>query len=432
MRGSEGGGRFTRREWLLLAVLTAVQFCHVLDFVLVMPLGPMLMRSLRIGPQQFGMLVSAYTFSAALAGLAAAAFMDRFDRKRMLLGLMAGFGIGTLLCGLTEQYAFLIAARIVAGAFGGVMAGVVFAIIGDQIRPERRGTATGVVMASFSAASVLGLPFGLSLAEHSGWQTPFLLLSAVTGLVLVFGLFALPAMRAHVAPVREAGPFRGLWEVAREPRHLMAFGFTTAIMFSAFTVTPYLSPYLTRNVGVPETHLDLVYLAGGLATLVTGPVIGRLADRYGHARVFAAAALLSIVPMLAVTNLPRVPLAVVLTVTSLMMVMGSGRMISATALLTGVVVPRHRGSFMSLNASVQQGAAGLATFVGGLVIADGADGRLTRYPWVGALAVGATLATLYLVTRLRTVAAAPALHYEAGAPPVAAPLEAPRHAAGAD
>ncbi|HEU0015122.1 MAG TPA: MFS transporter [Longimicrobium sp.] len=431
MQAGEAAGRFTRREWLLLAVLTAVQFCHVLDFVLVMPLGPMLMRSLEIGPRQFGMLVSAYTFSAAVSGLLAAAFMDRFDRKRMLLGLLAGFGIGTLLCGLTGQYAFLVAARVVAGAFGGVMAGVVFAVIGDQFRPERRGTATGIVMASFSAASVLGLPFGLSLAEHSGWQTPFLLLAAITVLVLVFGIFALPPMRAHVAPVRDTGAFRGLWDVAREPRHLLAFGFTTAIMFSAFTVTPFLSPYLTRNVGVAETHLDLVYLAGGLATLVTGPVIGRLADRYGHARVFFAAALVSVLPMLAVTNLPPAPLAVVLAITSLMMVMGSGRMISATALLTGVVDPRRRGSFMSLNASVQQGAAGLATLVGGLVIGDAADGRLTGYPLVGALAIGATGLTLYLVTRLRP-AAAPAPQYETGAPPVAAPLEAPRQAAGAD
>ena len=283
---------FTRREWLLLLVLTAVQFCHILDFVLMMPLAPMLMRSLHISAREFGLLVSAYTFAAAASGLVAAAFMDRYDRKRMLLFLLAGFGMGTLLCGLVDDYWLLMAARVVAGSFGGVLAGVVFAIVGDYIRPERRGTAMGVVMGGFSAASVLGLPFGLSLAERGAWETPFLFLAGVTAVVFVITAVALPSMRApHDRPppatIRRPSPSWWPWRASRGTcaRSLL----TTAIMFSAFTVVPFLSAYLVENVGMPETQLDLIYLVGGVATIITGPLLwGPLADRFGHARVFIA------------------------------------------------------------------------------------------------------------------------------------------------
>ncbi|HEX2079143.1 MAG TPA: MFS transporter [Longimicrobium sp.] len=425
---------FTRREWLLLLVLTAVQFCHVLDFVLIMPLAPTLMRSLRVSAQEFGLLVSAYTFAAAASGLVAAAFMDRFDRKPMLLFLLAGFGVGTLLCGLVDEYWLLMAARVATGAFGGVLSGVIFAVVGDQIRPERRGTAMGIVMGGFSAASVLGLPFGLSLAERGAWETPFLFLAGVTAVVFVVGAVALPSMRGHLTGRRhdDPAPFPELWRVAREPRHVRAFTLTTAIMFSAFSAVPFLSAYLVENVGMPESRLDLIYLAGGVGTIITGPLLwGPLADRYGHARVFTLAAVLSIVPIAAVTNLPPVPLPVILAVTTAMMVMASGRMISVTALVTSVVEPRRRGSFMTLNSSIQQGAAGAAAFTSGLMIGGG-DGRpLTGYPAVGVLAISCTLLTLVLVRRLRP-AEGQGVHSEyeaAGAPPLAEPLESPHEPA---
>lgn len=422
---------FNRREWLLLLVLTAVQFCHILDFVLMMPLAPLLMRSLHISAREFGLLVSAYTFAAAASGLVAAAFMDRYDRKRMLLFLLAGFGVGTLLCGLVDEFWLLMAARVVAGSFGGVLAGVVFAVVGDQIRPERRGTAMGVVMGGFSAASVLGLPFGLALAERGAWETPFLFLAAVTAVVFVITAVALPSMRGHLTGRRsdDPSPFAELWKVAREPRHVRAYLLTTAIMFSAFTVVPFLSAYLVENVGMPETQLDLMYLAGGLATIVTGPMLwGPLADRFGHKRVLVLTAALSIIPLIAVTNLPRVSLPVILVVTTLMMVMASGRMISVTALITGVVEPRRRGSFMTLNSSIQQGAAGAAAFVAGMLIGGGEGQPLTGYPRVGYVAVAATLVTLLLVRGLRQ-ARVPDAHspFEAaGAPPLAEPMESPQ------
>ncbi|HEX2205166.1 MAG TPA: MFS transporter [Longimicrobium sp.] len=389
-----------KRERLLLAVLAAVQFAHVMDFVIIMPLGPQLMADFRISPREFGLIVSAYTFSAAATGLLAAFFLDRFDRKTALLALLTGFGIGTLLCAYAPTYGWLLGARVAAGAFGGVLSAVVFSVIGDQIPPERRGFAMGIVTSGFSAASVLGLPAGLYLAAHLGWHSPFVMLAAVTAAVVLFGALALPPMRGHLG--RERGsPLAEVGALVREPRYLRAFSLSVVMMFAGFTMTPFLSPYLVSNVGIPQEALSLVYLCGGLLTLVTGPVVGRLADRHGHGRVFAAAALLSIVPIVAVSNLPPLPLWMVLVVTSVMMMGFSGRMVPAMALITGSVEPARRGAFMSVNSAVQQGSAGLASLLAGMVVGGSEATGLTRIPVVGLIAAGCTLLSLPLAARLR-------------------------------
>jgi predicted MFS family arabinose efflux permease len=386
---------------VLLGVLTAVQFCHILDFVIIMPLGPQLMRAFDIPPRQFGLLVSAYTFSAAVSGFLAALVMDRFDRKRTLLFLLAGFGVGTFLCGVAGSFALLMAARVAAGAFGGVLAGVVMAAIGDQFPPERRGMATGVVMSGFSVASVLGLPFGLFLAAERGWQAPFVLLSVVTAAVLAVAAVALPPMRAHVAAPADRLPVLAeLAATVREPVHARAMAFTVALIFAGFSLIPFLSPVLVNNVGLRESDLAYVYLAGGIATLFTSPFFGRLADRFGAERVFVAAAVASLPAMIAITLLPRMGLAPVLALTTVFMVLAGGRWVAAMALMTGAVDARRRGSFMSLNASVQQLSAGAASLVAGWMIGGGTGGRLVGYPRVGVLAAGSVVVALFLVGRL--------------------------------
>ena len=394
------------REGVLLAVLTAVQFCHILDFVIIMPLGPQLMRSLNIGAHQFGQLVSAYTFSAAVAGLLAAAVLDRWDRKIALLGLLAAFGTGTLLCGLATTYPSLLAARAAAGASGGVLAAVVLAIVADQIPVERRGRAMGVVMSGFSVASVLGLPAGIVLASQSGWQLPFLVLAGVTAAVVVLGAWALPSMRGHVAPadVKRRAPWHELWQVARHPVHLSAFAFTVALMLANFSVVPFLSPSLVQNVGMTEAQLGWVYLAGGVATAFTSPWFGRQADRHGAGRVFAVSALISVVPVIAVTMLPRMSVPPVLAITTVFMVLTGGRWVSALALTTNAVEARTRGAFMSLNSSVQQAGAGIASLAAGYLVADGPGGRLVGYPRVGLLAAASVVVAILLARRLGAAA----------------------------
>src|SRR5437016_180248 len=154
--------------WLLLLILAAVQFNHIVDFTIMMPLETSYQRDLDITTHQFSLLVSVYAFSACLSGLLAASLVDRFDRKRALLFLFAGFTGGTALCAAANSFGVLLLGRAVAGAFGGILSALSLAIVGDAFPEERRGLATGVVMSSFSVATIVGVPTGLLLADLLG------------------------------------------------------------------------------------------------------------------------------------------------------------------------------------------------------------------------------------------------------------------------
>jgi predicted MFS family arabinose efflux permease len=393
-------------EWLLLLVLAAVQFTHIVDFMILMPLGSRFINAaegeadtLHLSTQQFGLVVSAYTISAGLASLLAARFLDRFDRKAALLALFAGFGLGTLLCAAATTYPLLLAARALAGAFGGVCAAHVLAIVGDAVPDSHRGRATGVVMSAFSVASIAGVPLGLYLSELLGWRAPFVVLGVLSGLILVLAAWVLPPLRGHLGGRH---PAVKTWEVATAPNHLRAFALMASLVVSSFLVIPYLAAAMVANVGLREQDLKYIYLFGGLTTLLTLALVGRLADRVGKLPVFRVLALATCAPLLLITTLPGgLNLALVLLVTTLMFVTTSGRMVPGMALITNSSAPSVRGSFMSLNAAVQQLGAGLAAWVGGLLLSRGEDGRLMGYPLVGLLACGSALASVYLAGRLR-------------------------------
>lgn len=391
------------RERIILGVLAAVQFTTIVDFMVVMPLGPQLMRTLAISPRQFGLVVSSYTFSAGVAAVVASGLIDRFDRKRAFLGLFVGFLVGTLFCGLAPSYATLLAARILTGAFGGVLGGMALAIVGDVFPEERRGRATGALMSAFALASVFGVPLGLSLGTAYGWHVPFLLLVGVGALVLPLGMVALPPMRGHLrAKADRQGALSTLVEMYTHPNHLRAFALTTAMMIGSFSVIPFISASLVANVGVPEVRLPWIFVSGGLLTLVGAPVIGRLADRFGKLRIYLIVAPITAVMMVVVTNLPRAAgLAGAVAAIGVFMLVNAGRMVAAMAMITGSVEPRYRGGFMSANSSVQHIAMGLGSYAAGHVIERGPDGTLLHFPWVGLIGVAATLASLHLATRLR-------------------------------
>jgi predicted MFS family arabinose efflux permease len=421
---SAGRVQLTRAEWLLLLVLGAAQFTHVIDFMIVMPLGPQYMRLLDISPQQFGFVVSAYAFSAAVSGLLAAWFIDRFDRKTALLALYAGFTAGTFLCAVAPNYLFLLLARTVAGAFGGVVAACILTIIGDAFPDSRRGTATGVVMSAWSVASIAGVPAGLFLANHLGWRAPFGVLAGMGVAVLALVYLVMPPIRGHLGDAHE-NPTARLRAVLAEPAHVRAYVLMTALVMSTMMVAPYMGAYLVANAGRTEEELPYVYLAGGIATLLTLTPIGRWADRRGKLPVFRVMAFLTTIPLLLLTNLPPVSLATALAVTTLLMIASGGRMVPASALMTASAVPRHRGSFLSVNSSVQQLACGLAAVVAGALIGQGEDGSLTGYGMVGLLGVAATLLSMALAGRLHpaeTEAEGEDIAAEADA---AAPLPAP-------
>lgn len=396
----EGDQGLTRAEWLLLLVLAAVQFTHSMDFMVMMPLGPQCRQELNINPQQFAMVVSSYGFSAAIAGLLAAFFIDRFDRKVTLLLLYAGLTAGTLLCAMAPGYWSLVLARTVAGAFGGVGGAFILVIIGDAFPETHRGRATGVVMTAFSIASIAGLPAGIMLGNRFGVRTPFGILGLFSLAIWVVAFKVLPPMRGHLGCRRESAT--ETWAMLRQPAHLRAYAFMIMLVLGSFTIAPHFSDFLVHNVGRAKDDLAYVYLCGGLLTFVTLPQVGRCADRFGKRRVFRLMAGCTLLTILVLTNLSVAPLLPILMVTTLYWIFTSGRWVPAMALVTSSALPRYRGSFMSINASLQQMAIGLAAVVAGAVIGETKDGELTGYSTAGLIAAVSTGVSMLLAGRLRT------------------------------
>ncbi|MCW8206268.1 MFS transporter [Verminephrobacter aporrectodeae subsp. tuberculatae] len=398
-----------RRELWLLLTLAGVQFTHIVDFMIMMPLGPEFTQMFAISDAQFGLLVSAYTLSAGVSGLLASTCIDRFGRKRLLLVLYTLFGLATLACGLAPTYATLIAARILAGAFGGVLQALVQTIVADVVAFERRGRATGIVMTSFSVATVAGVPLGLVLAQFGGWHLPFIATAAMVGGVAVVAARTLPALTAHVHAARGRTVWGGIAQVLVDPNHRRAFVFTALLMFAGFTVIPYITIYMRSNIGVRADQVPLIYLCGGVATLFTARVFGGLTDRLGKVPTYRGLALALALPLLALTGALAhgAPLWTVLLVTTLMFTIMGGRMIPGMAIVASAAQPAVRGTFMTLNGSVQSASMGLASFVGGLLISRDAQGLVQNY-WLAALVgVAASLLSALVVGRLHLHGAGP-------------------------
>jgi predicted MFS family arabinose efflux permease len=400
-----------KNEKLLLALLATVQFTNILDFVIMMPLGPQLMPALNIVPRQFGLVISSYTFSAGATGLAAAFFLDRFNRKTALLALYLGFGLGTVACALAPTYHWLVAARVFTGAFGGVLGSLVLAIVGDAVPEHRRGQAIGIVMGAFSVASVLGIPFGLFLASRFSWHLPFFGLGGLSLVIWGIIYFVMPSMSGHISSrvmlFRER--FMDVVGLFGRPSVRYALLLTAMLVLGQFTVISFLSPSLVGNVGFTIDQLSYVYLVGGALTFFTSPMVGRLADSYGKVPVFIIATLATIPMLLIITRLGHTPLPLVLTLTAAMFAVMGGRFVPAMALATTVVPPQQRGSFMSLNTSIQQLASGAAAYLAGLIVMQTPTGKLLHYELVGYIAVAANLVSLLAIRRIKpaSVAAGP-------------------------
>jgi predicted MFS family arabinose efflux permease len=395
-----------QRERYLLLTLSGMQFSHILDFMIMMPLGPILMHEFGIGTHQFGFLVASYSFSAALAGVLAATFVDKFERKRLLLTVFALFGLATLACGLSPSYATLLIARGLAGAFGGIIGAMVQTLVGDLIPFERRATASGVISASFSLSTVAGVPLSLWLANHFQWRAPFILIACSTVLFLIVALRHLPDVRHHLSPstgsgqAKRAHPFSAMFEVLNDANHLRALIFTMLILFSGFTVIPYITVYAVSNVGISLHDIPYVYLAGGAATLISSRLIGRWADAAGKVKIYRIMAIFATLPLFAVTQIGAAPLWVWLICTTLFFVLISGRMIPAMAIITSAAQPKLRGTFMSLNSATQQLASGLAATLAGFITTQNAAGQIIGYDRVGYVAIAANLLAIAFVTRI--------------------------------
>jgi predicted MFS family arabinose efflux permease len=398
---ASGENRKPINEKLVLLVLAAIQFTATLDFLIIMPLGPQYLRVFVISPAQFGNIVSAYALSAAVSGIVASFFMDRFDRKPALLWLYFGFAVGTLFCALAPDYHLLVAARVVAGAFGGVTGALILAIIGDVVPEERRGAAMGLVMSSFSVASICGVPLGLFLATNINWHVPFFALAASSAIVLIGAARVLPSLRGHLHHARDVHPVARMLEVLAHKDHQMALVLMAVMTATGSLLFPGIANYMVANVGLTEQQLPLIYLAGGLCTIFSMNMIGRWSDRSGKLRVFTLMSLSSVVPIIALTNLPRVPLPIALAVSTLLMICMSGRFVPGMALITGSIEARYRGGFMSINSSVQQFALGIAAWVSGQIMGRAATGEMTRFPTVGIISLVCALSCIFLARFLK-------------------------------
>lgn len=391
-----------KNEKVLLFLLASINFTNIMDFMIMMPLGPQLMRVLNITPQQFSLVVSSYTFSAFVSGMLSTFFVDKYDRKKILVLLYVGFIAGTFFCGMANNYYLLLTARIFTGLFGGVIGATILSIVGDVIPLERRGQAMGIVMAAFSFASVIGVPFGLFLASMFSWQAPFLILALLAVPILLMVYRYLPAVKEHVNLQQHDNAIQTIKAILAERNQRKALFLSMVMMLGHFCIIPFISPYMVANVGFNENQLQYIYLVGGLATVFTSPYIGKLADRKGKKKIFMLFALLCIIPIVVITNMPPIPVAWALVVAAVFFVFTSGRMIPLQAMVTGAVNPQYRGSFMSINSSVQQLMAGLGSFIAGFIVSKDVDGRLMHYPYVGILAVIMTLSAVWISLKLTT------------------------------
>lgn len=365
-----------------------------------MPLGPQFIKALSINTHQFGLLLSSYTFAAAIAGVFATYYVDRFERRQLLLRLYICFIVATIACGFAPNYHSLFIARACAGAFGGILGSLVQTIVADSIPFERRGKALGTVMAAFSVSTVAGVPLSLFLANHIeslGWRAPFMFIGLISTLILYIGYRNIPKISGHLHHAQEGSRFRQIYDILIAHHHLRAFLFMALIMLTGFSVIPYIALYLTANVGVADAYISLIYLCGGVATLMSSRLIGHMADKYGKVKVFRVLAIVSLVPLIVTTNLVPVPLWVVLLNSTAFFILISGRMIPAMAIVSQLVEPKIRGTFMSLVGSIQMLASGIASVLAGAVVTIAADGKMEHYNLVGYGAAACGLLTFWLV-----------------------------------
>ena len=408
------------RERVLLWLLALTQFTVIMDFMVMMPLGPQIMKAFSIGPAGFAAAVSAYAWCSGLTGLFAATYIDRFDRRRLLMVVFSLFLLSNLGCALASDFNLLLFARGFAGLTGGVLGPIVFAIVGDVIPESRRGAAMGLVMTSFSIASIVGVPAGVALGAHFGWQSAFELLVVFCALIWIGALRIVPSLTSHLAksapPLVEVIP--NLFRLIVKPSHVRAFVLMLAMVTSNMLIVPFISPVLVANLGIAPDEIAYIYIAGGIATLFTARWIGRQADRYGKVRVFHCVAAFSVLPVLMVTHLPIWPLWAIVAFFPFFMVAMSGRFIPMQALMTTVPEAPQRGAFMSITTAMQSLGAGIGAWFGGLLLGSGPSGEIVGYGMNGWIAAALTLFGMIWIGRVVSNSSSQP------APVVAMPIEA--------
>lgn len=393
---------FNRTEKIILFCLSAIQFNHIVDFMIVMPLGPKLMRIFQISPDQFSLLVSMYTLAAGVSGFLATFYVDKFDRKKNMLFMFGGFIISTVLCGMATNYEMLLIARSFAGFFGGIMNSLILSIVSDLINYERRGTAMGMISTAFSTASIAGVPLSLFLSDLFDWHAPFVFLGLLSLFIFIIAYKFIPSMKGHVQKKNNQDSLlKPFIHIFQDPTQVYSLLFMFMLMFGHFAIIPFMSPYLVANVGLSEKHLPLVYLVGGICSMITAPLIGKISDKKGKSKVFTVALISSVVPILLVTHQQPAAMPVTLFISGLFFTSALSRMIPAQAIISTAATPAYRGSFLSVLSCVQSLSMAMGSWIAGKIIIQETTGRLSSYSVVGYISIAFGFLALVLFQKIK-------------------------------
>jgi MFS transporter, DHA1 family, inner membrane transport protein len=389
----------THKERIILFLLACLNFTHILDFMIMMPLGNYLIPYFKITAMQFSILVASYSISAFISGLAIAMIIDRFDRKKSLIFAYIGFLFGTIACGFAPTYGLLLAARILAGLFGGIIGAQVFSIVADLFVYERRGRAMGAVMSAFAVASILGVPISLYLTNifNFNWHVPFILIGTLGIIFVPFIIRVVPKMTGHIKTQKERDSlFKALITVCQIPAQRSALIFSGLLMMGHFLIIPFINPYMEFNKGFSKTLTPMIYLFGGLASFIAAIFLGRFSDKAGKLPVFSYSVFFSLFMVILITSMPNVPFSIVLAFFAVWFILATGRAVTAQSMISEVVKAEQRGSFMSVNGSIQQLGSGIAALSAGAIVTTEKSGRIINYNWVGYLSIVVLLGSLIL------------------------------------
>lgn len=383
-------------------MLAAINFTHIVDVMILMPLGDLFISIYNISPIQFSILVASYAIGAFISSLIGMFYLDVFDRKKALMFIYTGFIVGTIACGFTNSYESLLVIRFITGLFGGMIGALVLSVVSDLYKFEERGKAMGIIMGAFSAAAALGVPLGLFLADMFSWRIPFFFIGGV-GLLNLFILYTyFPSMTDHLKSVNKDRSISKVFgAVFNDQNQVNALILGFVLVLGHFLIIPFITPYMTRNVGFEQSEVTYIYFLGGVLTVFTAPFFGNLTDKIGAIKLFTILMSLSFIPVFILTNLPVVPIYAALIVTSSFFILGSGRFIPPNTLITAAAGAASRGSFMSVKSALQQLAVGLASVIGGYIITFDENEKLEHYDIVGYISIAICIVGFYLVRRVK-------------------------------
>ncbi len=391
----------SKYQWLVVAILALTQFTVVLDFMVMSPLGDLLMKDLQVKPYQFGIVVSSYALAAGMSGFLTAGFADRFDRKRLLVFFYSGFIIGTLFCGLAQSYEQLVLARIFTGIFGGVMSSIAMAIVADLFSLQQRGRVMGFMQMGFGLSQILGIPISLYIAAHSDWQMPFYMIVVLSLIMLTAILIAMKPVRDHLGQKTAHSAFKHLLTTIQNRNYRIGFMATAFMSLGGYFMMPWGSAFAVNNVGISQKELPLLFMIVGISTFMIMPLIGLLADKINKFQLFMWASITMIFAVVVYVHLGQTTLLILIIVNIFMMGGIMARMVPSQALTSSVPEAHDRGAFMSINASLQQIAGGIAAIIGGKIVwQHSPSSPLMNFDLLGYVVISVIIINIYLTRRV--------------------------------